>query len=420
MLTNALRAPARRYELPNHALRQLWVICTVLLAAPWLFIANTLAQAPNPSGAATSATQASGASGPAVAIQTQASHLFILDPIRKQALYCLRCDEPMPPASMSKLMTMLIVMEKVKDGSISMDTEFTVSEKAWRLGAQSDGSHMFLELGSKVKVSDLVQGVIVVSANDACIVLAEGIAGTEDAFVALMNMRAKELGLSSASFRNVTGLPDPQHLISARDLASIANLIMTNHPDTYRFYSERSFTYNNHTQENRNPLLGAFEGADGVKTGHTEVSGFGLVGSASRNGERRIIVVNGLLSKANRSAEANRLMRIAFSEFKSYALFDAGEIVGEAPVWLGSKDKVTLQTAAPIGVSMHISQRSQMRVRVVFDAPIPAPIAQGAIVGKLVVDIPGIEPKTFPLVATKAVPKMGMLGRAIFAATHSQ
>lgn len=417
MFTDRSSASIVRFARYNSALRGLWVLCALLLATQWLFIATTHAQVPKPVAAAASPPAAT---APAFAIETQASHLFIFDPIRKQPLYCLRCDEPMPPASMSKLMTMLIVMEKVKNGSISMDTEFTVSEKAWRLGAQSDGSHMFLELGSKVKVSDLVQGVIVVSANDACIVLAEGIAGTEEAFVALMNARAKELGLTSASFRNVTGLPDPQHVISARDLATIANQIMTEHPETYRFYSERSFSYNNHTQENRNPLLGAFEGADGVKTGHTEVSGFGLVGSASRNGERRIIVVNGLLSKANRSAESNRLMRIAFAEFKSYALFDASEIVAEAPVWLGAQDKVSLQTTSPISVSMHVSQRNQMRVRVVFDAPIPAPIAKGAIVGKLVVDLPGIEPQSFPLMATKAVPKIGMLGRALFAATHSQ
>ncbi|HRE45917.1 MAG TPA: D-alanyl-D-alanine carboxypeptidase family protein [Terricaulis sp.] len=203
-------------------------------------------------------------------------HVAIMDGASGAMLYCDECDTPMPPASMSKLMTVLMVAERLASGQINMDTRFRVSERAWRHGAVSDGSHMFLELNSEVSVRDLLAGVIVVSANDACIVLAEGISGSEEAFVAAMNRRAQEIGLSSARFRNTTGLPDPDHVISAADLARLAQFLIREFPELYALYSQRTFTYNNRTQENRNPLLGAFAGADGVKTGHTSVSGCGL------------------------------------------------------------------------------------------------------------------------------------------------
>src|SRR5262249_53820641 len=198
---------------------------------------------------------------------------------------------------------------------ITLDTRYHVSENAWRHGASSDGSHMFLEINSDVAVRDLIQGVIVVSANDACITLAEGMAGSEEAFVALMNRRAQELSLRSAHFTNATGLPDPQHVISSADLARLARYLVANHPELYRLYAERTFTYNNHTQENRNPLLGAFDGADGIKTGHTDDSGYGLVGSAKLGDVRRIIVFNGTTSMAGRRSEGLRLMTAAFNDY---------------------------------------------------------------------------------------------------------
>ncbi len=309
-------------------------------------------------------------------------------------------------------MTIYLVMEKLKSGQIKPDTLLTVSEYAWRNGAQSDGSHMFLDLGSKAKVIDLIQGVIIVSANDACIALAEGIWGSEAASVAEMNAKAKALGLNSARFQNVSGLPHPDHRISARDLALLADRIITEFPDTYKFYSAREFSYNNRTQENRNPLLGTFAGADGVKTGHTSEAGYGLIGSAVENGQRRIIVFNGLSSKAERATEARRLMQAAFARFKSYPLFKAGEKVAEAEVFMGAAARVGLVAPKDISALMHVSARSTMKVRVIFDAPVAAPIAKGQPIGRLEVSADGADKVVFPLAAGEAVKRKGAFARA--------
>lgn len=350
-------------------------------------------------------------------LETKASHLFIYDATSKTPLFCQRCDEPMPPASMSKLMTIYVVMEKLKAGQIKPDTLLTVSENAWRNGAQSDGSHMFLELGSKVRVIDLIQGVIIVSANDACITLAEGLSGSEAAFVAEMNARARALGLTSARFQNVSGLPHPDHRISARDLALLADRIITEFPDTYKFYSSRTFTFNNHTQENRNPLLGAFPGADGVKTGHTDESGYGLIGSAVQNGQRRIVVFNGLPSKAARASEARQLMEAAFAQFKNYLLFSAGAKVAEAEVFMGAAGTVPLVAPKDISAVLHASARPTMKVRVVFDTPVAAPVAKGQAIGRLEISATGTDTRVFPLAAGEAVKRKGAFARALGALT---
>ena len=332
-----------------------------------------------------------------------AEHVTIMDGASGAILYCNDCDTPMPPASMSKLMTAEIVAEQLRAGRINLDTRFTVSENAWRHGAMSDGSHMFLAINSEVTVRDLLRGLIIVSANDACIVLAEGISGSEEAFVSQMNRRAREMGLTSAHFANVTGLPDPTHVISSSDLARLAQHLITTYPELYRTYSEREFTYNNRTQQNRNPLLGAFTGADGVKTGHTADSGYGLIGSATRDGQRRIIVFNGTSSMAERRSEAQRLMGAAFAQFALTQIAEAGATVGEAEVWLGGRRTVPLITQNAIIVGGTRAVQDGLTAHIAYDGPLHPPIAQDAVVAHLVVEGPGFTTQRFPLVAGRKI-----------------
>lgn len=345
-------------------------------------------------------------------ISGAARHVAIMDGESGVLLYCDECEVPMPPASMSKLMTVLLVAEKVRAGELSLDTRFPVSENAWRHGAVSDGSHMFLELGSEVSVRDLLAGVIVVSANDACIVLAEGIAGSEEAFVVQMNRRAQELGLRSARFRNVTGLPDPEHVISSADLARLARYLMRADPDLYERYAQPEFTYNNHTQQNRNPLLGAFAGADGVKTGHTSISGYGLVGSALLDGRRRVIVFNGTRSMAERRSEALRLMRAAFHDFAATRLAEADSPIGEAELYMGSRATVPLMAQTDIVIGGARAVQTGLSAHIVYQGPIPAPVRQGDQIAELVVEGPGFETQRFPLVAAENVGRANWFSRA--------
>jgi D-alanyl-D-alanine carboxypeptidase (penicillin-binding protein 5/6) len=341
-----------------------------------------------------------------------ARHVAIMDGQTGILLYCDDCNTPVPPASMSKLMTVLIVAERLQAGTITMDTRFRVSERAWRHGAVSDGSHMFLELGSEVSVRDLLNGVIIVSANDACVALAEGIAGSEEAFAVEMNRRAQELGLTTARFRNATGLPDPEHVISSADLARLARHLMLTSPELYRIYSQRQFTHNNRTQENRNPLLGAFAGADGVKTGHTNDSGYGLVGSAIVNGERRIIVFNGTRSMAERRSEALRIMAAAFSDYRARRLFRAGEQVGEAQVRLGSRRAVPLVAQTDIAVGGTRQLLAGLNGRIVYQGPLQSPIREGDVVARLVIEGPGFEAQEFPLTAGRKIGRANWFSRA--------
>jgi D-alanyl-D-alanine carboxypeptidase (penicillin-binding protein 5/6) len=271
---------------------------------------------------------------------------------------------------------------------------------------------MFLPINSQVSVRDLLRGAIIVSANDACVVLAEGIAGSEGAFVDIMNRRAQELGLDTAHFRNATGLDAENHRISSADLARLARHIMVTYPEYYRIYSEREFSFNNRTQPNRNPLLGAFEGADGVKTGHTDESGYGLVGSALVDGQRRIIVFNGTRSMADRRSEALRLMRSAFSDFAVRTLATAGAQVGEAQVYLGGRRTVPLVTQSDIIIGGRRGTQSTLTAHIVYDGPIHPPIREGDVVARLVVEGPGYETTEYPLVAGRRVGKANWFSRA--------
>jgi serine-type D-Ala-D-Ala carboxypeptidase (penicillin-binding protein 5/6) len=342
-----------------------------------------------------------------------AQHVTIMDGASGAILRCEDCEAPIPPASMAKLMTVLIVLEKLRAGEITMNTRFRVSEYAWREhGAMSSGSHMFLPINAEVAVRDLIQGAVIVSANDACVVLAEGIAGSEDAFVALMNRRAEQLGLRSARFRNVTGLDDPEQRISSADLARLARHIIVTYPEFYPVYSRRQFTYNDHTQMNRNPLLGAFAGADGVKTGHTDESGYGLVGSAVLNGQRRLIVFNGLPTMAARNSEAQRLMRAAFNDYSIAQVAAAGEQVGVAQVRLGSRRTVPLVAQSNIIVGGPRGVQEGLSAHIVYDGPLRPPIAEGQVVARLVIEGPNFQTQEFPLAAGRKIGRANWFSRA--------
>jgi D-alanyl-D-alanine carboxypeptidase (penicillin-binding protein 5/6) len=342
-----------------------------------------------------------------------AQHVTIMDGATGAILDCENCNEPIPPASMAKVMTILVVLEQLQTGRINYNTHFRVSEYAWREhGAMSDGSHMFLPINAYVAVADLVQGAIVVSANDACVVLAEGIAGSEAAFVEMMNRRARELGLASAHFTNVTGVDDPEQRISSADLARLTRYLIVHYPEFYEVYSRRQFTFNRHTQQNRNPLLGAFPGADGVKTGHTDQSGYGLIGSAVQNGQRRIIVFNGLPTMSARNSEAQRLMGAAFNDYAMRHFADAGAEIGQAQVRLGSRRTVPLVTEHEITIVGPRAAQQNLTAHIVYDGPLAPPIQRGQVVAQLVIEGPGMAPQTYPLQAGRRVGKANWFARA--------
>ncbi|MCH1568688.1 MAG: D-alanyl-D-alanine carboxypeptidase [Alphaproteobacteria bacterium] len=350
----------------------------------------------------------------AQAIETKASYALLLDAETGVALFEKNADARMSPASMSKLMTVLMAFEGLESGAIDGDEAFFVSDDAWRRGgAGSGGSTMFLKARSRVSVLDLLRGVIIQSGNDACIALAEGMAGSEPAFAELMTERALELGMSRSNFTNSTGLPDPDHKTTPRDLAILARQLITNHADYYRLFSERDFTWNNIRQTNRNPLLYANIGADGLKTGHTQESGYGLVASAEQNGRRLILVINGLNSKRERAREARKLMTYGFRNFQRDLLVEAGQTVTELPVWHGEDATVKVTTDQRFDIVVPRSGRRKMVATVTYEKPVLAPIRAGDRLGKLRVTLPGLVPQEVDLVAADDVDKGGVFSRAI-------
>ena len=313
----------------------------------------------------------------------------------------------MPPASMSKIMTAYVVFDMLKKGQAKLDDELPVSEKAWRLG----GSKMFVPIGGRIKIDDLLKGVIIQSGNDACLVLAEGLAGSEEAFIDLMNKKAKEIGLEDSHFANVDGLPNPDHWMTAHDLATLAIRTIKDFPEYYHYYSQIDYEYNNIKQGNRNPLLYKNVGADGLKTGHTEEAGFSLTGSVKRGDRRIVVVLGGLPTMKARAQESERLIEWAFREFNDYRLFSAGDKVEDADVWLGASPRVPLTVAKDLVVTLPRKSRKDMKVAVQYDRPIPAPIKEGETVGKLVVTAPDQPPIEAPLVAAASVMRLDALGR---------
>ncbi len=344
-------------------------------------------------------------------IRTDAPFAVIMDHDTGDILFEKNARRPMAPASMSKIMTALLVFEELERGALSLSDSFRISEDAWRRGGAASGSStMFAEVGSEVSVEDLLRGMIIQSGNDAAIALAEGVAGSEEAFAQLMTLRAQALGLEGSTFRNATGWPDPEHRMTAVDLARLARIIVRDHAALYRIYAERSFSWNGITQGNRNPLLGGGLGVDGLKTGHTEASGYGLVLSASRNGVRRIVVVNGLDSEADRADAARQLLEAAFRQFERRVFLKAGTAIADADVWMGRNRRVPITVADDLAGFVYRPAAAQSEATLRYRGPLPAPVAAGDPVGDIIVERVGFPPLTRPAVAAGSSPRLGPLG----------
>lgn len=350
-----------------------------------------------------------GTVGGARAIETPADEAILMDYTTGQVLFTKNAEALTRPASMTKIMTAYLVFERLKDGRLSLDDTFVVSKKAWQKG----GSKMFVEVGNEVSVENLLRGVIVQSGNDASIVLAEGIAGTESAFAEMMTAKARELGLDETTFRNATGWPHPEHRTSAEDLAKLSRAMIRNFPEYYHFFAEREFTWNDIRQFNRNPLLTRNMGVDGIKTGHTQKAGYGLTASAKRKDRRLILVVNGLETAEQRAQESARLLKWGFREFANRTLFEAGETVERAPVWLGEKDRVPLVVEDTLTLTLKRDSTDDLSVKVTYESPVPAPIESGDRLATLHVDGPNLTAREVPLVAGTSVAQLGPVGRIV-------
>lgn len=346
---------------------------------------------------------------------------YMIDLSSGAELFVKDADRRMPPASMAKMMTAYVAFDLIKKGELKLDQRLRVRPETWqRWHGPQAGSTMFLSPNQEVTVADLLDGVVVVSGNDASVVLAEGIAGTEEAFAGLMNAKAKEIGLANSNFCNSNGWPDGGcTYVTARDLAKLAAATVTNFPDLYkRFYPKREFTFGETmggspiTQPNRDPLLGRVNGADGLKTGHTEEAGYGFTGSAERDGRRLVMVVAGLDSYGGRAEESVRFMEWGFGAWRARPVVSQGKRVTTAEVQLGSSSEVGLVAPKNLTVTIPAGASPEMEAKVVYSGPIKAPIAAGQHVADLVVTMPGMAPQTMPLVAEAAVEEAGFFGRA--------
>lgn len=338
---------------------------------------------------------------------TKAEHAYIIDYDTGMVLLDKKADQKMPTSSMSKIMTMYMVFDALEDGRISLNDELPVSEKAWRKG----GSKMFVEVGDKVKVEDLIRGVIVQSGNDATIVLAEALAANEAKFAEIMTQKAYEIGAVNSNFFNASGWPHPEHYSTARDLTLIARRIISEFPQHYHYYSKKSFTYNDITQNNRNPLLYQNIGADGLKTGHTEIAGYGLIGSGKRDGRRVIMVLNGLDSKSERAKEGRRLLSWALRSFENIKVFSENESVISAPVILGTKERIDLVIPQDIIVTVPKGERENIKVTLEYNAPLKAPVEKGTQLGKAVINVPQTGRVVVPLLAGESSEKKGFVSQ---------
>jgi D-alanyl-D-alanine carboxypeptidase (penicillin-binding protein 5/6) len=351
--------------------------------------------------------------------RTIAPHAILIEADGGGVLFERDADELVYPASLAKLMTAEYVFNEIKQGRLKLTDEFTVSEYAWRHGgAPSRTSSMFAPIHSRVSVENLLQGVIVQSGNDACITLAEGLAGTEQAFAEKLTKRARELGLTKSVFTNSTGLPDPDQVVTMRELATLARHIIKTYPDLYKIYGEREFTWNKIRQSNRNPLLAMGIGADGLKTGYTKEAGYGLVGSAVQGGLRLIVAINGLKTAKDRAEEGRKLLEWGFHSFQSKALFADGQSIGEAKVFGGARGKVPLVADGPVRLMVPRNSRDKITARITYTGPVPAPVTKGQPIGRLKVwrnDTLALE---VPLHAGTDVEVGSMSQRAFDAATE--
>lgn len=344
---------------------------------------------------------------PAAVVETAAPHAILIDLSTDTILMEKGSREPVPPASMSKMMTLYLLFEHIADGTLSMEDTLPVSERAWRMG----GSKMFVNVNTRVSVEELLRGIIVQSGNDACVVVAEALASSEAAFAEMMTRRAHELGMRDSYFTNATGWPQEGHLMSVYDIGLLASRIIRDFPQFYPLFAETSFTYSEITQSNRNPLLYGYAGADGLKTGHTVEAGYGLAASATRGGRRLVLVVAGLENEQQRAREAGRLLDRGFADFANYELFTAGTVVAEVSTWLGQTETVPLVIERNVTLTLDRQARAEMEVRLEYEGPIPAPIREGDEIASVVVEAPGIEPVRLPLYAGATVDRLGLVGR---------
>ncbi len=351
---------------------------------------------------------------PARAFETRARAAIIYDLTTDTVLYEKQADVALPPASMSKLMTLNMLFEALADGRLTLDTRLRVSERAARMG----GSSMFLNTSDRPTVEELIQGIIVLSGNDACVVVAEALGGTEDAFAQMMNERAKALGMLNSSFGNASGWPDPRQRMSVRDLAFLATRLITEFPQYYHFFSEPEFPFDGRTPDNRfnrNPLLKLGIGADGLKTGHTQEAGYGLVGSAVQGNRRVVIVFAGTDSKAARAEEGEAMLNWAFRQFAMKTVVKGGTRVAEAPVWLGAAPSVGLAPAEDVTLLIPAVQRDGVEAELRWNGPIEAPIAKGQELGRMIIRRKGLPETEVPLVAAEAVGEAGFKDRMLVA-----
>ena len=347
-------------------------------------------------------------------IQTTAQTLYIVDYQTGAVLVDKNSTGRIEPASLTKMMTAYLIFEALKSGKLKLTDTFPVSERAWRM----QGSKMYVELNNSIKLEDLMRGIIVQSGNDACIVVAEGMAGSEEAFADRMNAKAKEFGMTGTHFVNSNGWPDPNHYTTARDLEILARHLIADYPEYYHYFSELNYTYHGIKQGNRDPLLYKNVGADGIKTGHAEGPGYSLVSSGQQNGRRIIMVVQGLDSKQSRSDEALQLYQWAFRNFDDVTVAKANTALVQAPVWLGASETVGLGPKSDLVVTLPRDAKGKLKATAVFDGPLAAPLAAGQQVGTLRLEAPGMAPMEVPMVTTSAVERLGAFGRMIAAAKY--
>jgi serine-type D-Ala-D-Ala carboxypeptidase (penicillin-binding protein 5/6) len=343
------------------------------------------------------------------AFETIAQTAYVIDANSGTVLFEKNAERPIPPASMSKLMTLNMLFEAIEVGRVTLDTEFSVSEKAHLMG----GSKMFLREGERVTVKNLIQGIIVQSGNDACIVVAEGLEGSEAAFARKMTIRAKKLGLKNSTFANSTGWPDPQQRMSAKDLVLLATHIQTEFPELYKFFGQASFTWADITQENRNPLLKQDIGADGLKTGHTQEAGYGLVGSVVQGDRRVTFMISGMESSEDRASEGARVANWAIRNFLKKPLYQKDEVIGTANVWLGAQKTVDLYSPTEIDALLPYDALNDYTLTIKYNGPIEAPIAKDAEVATLIIKAKDMVEIERPLYAKTRVAKGGILTRML-------
>jgi D-alanyl-D-alanine carboxypeptidase (penicillin-binding protein 5/6) len=320
----------------------------------------------------------------AEAFSTSAPYAILMDADSHTVLFEKNADDLTSPASVVKIMTAELVFREIKEGRINLDTKFTVSEHAWRTGgAGGGGSSMFAQVNSQIRVEDLIRGVVVQSGNDASIVFAEALAGSESGFGDMMTKRARELGMEKSNFRNPWGRYDPNQKVTAREMAMLAEYVIRTYPDLYKYFGEKEFTWNKIRQQNRNPLLFMELGADGLKTGYIEDSGYGLVGSAVQNGQRLIVVINGCKTAKERAEEARKLLQWGFRAFEAKQIFAAGEPVGSAKVYGGERGDVQLLASGPVKILLPRGSGEKLSGRIAYEGPLIAPVAEGVQVGRL-------------------------------------